>query len=447
MVKILARGFRTPSRWTFRQLHSSRQLSSRATTILHRRVILHIMAACYYRGERPSGAVLPLRLRHKHHQHQQSEQARQLQLQGATPPQQVPELVLRHPAGDAVANRVFTADEMVDRMRRTSMAMVEIHKQLLRGEELYHEETNSHGNLFKGWDMFIDSKDVGLSTGSSAPHPNSGSRRMPATDRWFSGSCQSIFKTARLAPLSTPKRINIPATATTTPATTTAPIIATPMAAPPSVPLSKPPPPTVPIVAAAPPPPPTIPAAAEEKIEKAVASEPPAKEPAVLEKKETAATEKKDPPPQELDVTVPTQETTAVRQEKDVPTSVPNEERKEDPTPMEMETPPKSNLKEEAKADEPVAAPPAPEEEKEPAKDVATASIVSQSDKVKAATPEPTKLPPADSTPVKVEATPEPKAQAPQPTPAPQPPPSQGSKRKERTKSQPPPSKRAKRKR
>jgi hypothetical protein len=33
VVKILARGFRTPSRWTFRQLHSSRQLSSRATTI------------------------------------------------------------------------------------------------------------------------------------------------------------------------------------------------------------------------------------------------------------------------------------------------------------------------------------------------------------------------------------------------------------------------------
>ena len=61
-------------------------------------------------------------------------------------------------------------------------AISDIQKQLLIGEESYHEETNAHGNLFRGgWELFIDVKD-------SAP---SGHKRMPADYRWFSGSCVS----------------------------------------------------------------------------------------------------------------------------------------------------------------------------------------------------------------------------------------------------------------
>jgi hypothetical protein len=48
--------------------------------------------------------------------------------------------------------------------------MMEIQKQLYRGEEVYFEETQAHGNLFRGWDAFIDLKDVGIHAGEVQYH-------------------------------------------------------------------------------------------------------------------------------------------------------------------------------------------------------------------------------------------------------------------------------------
>lgn len=83
---------------------------------------------------------------------------------------------------DENADAVFTAEELEERVLNARTAISDIQKQLLIGEESYHEETNAHGNLFRGgWELFIDVKD-------SAP---SGHKRMPADYRWFSGSCVS----------------------------------------------------------------------------------------------------------------------------------------------------------------------------------------------------------------------------------------------------------------
>ena len=59
----------------------------------------------------------------------------------------------------------------------------------------YYEETYSHGNLFRGWDAFVDAKDVGVKDATGA------SRRVPADTRWFSGSCRSISRNSRPPPL------------------------------------------------------------------------------------------------------------------------------------------------------------------------------------------------------------------------------------------------------
>lgn len=95
----------------------------------------------------------------------------------------------------------LNADEMEAYFMRASSVMVEVQKQLYRGEEVYHEDTNAHGNVFRGWDAFVDLKDVGVGAGSSSMHlvSGSGTRRMPSDQRWFSGSCRSVMKNSRPA--------------------------------------------------------------------------------------------------------------------------------------------------------------------------------------------------------------------------------------------------------
>jgi hypothetical protein len=103
---------------------------------------------------------------------------------------------------NATTNRIFAAEDLEERIRRAKSAMEDIQKQLQRGEESYYEETSGHGNLYRGWDAFIDAKDVG--SGTSAPQSvGMSSRRMPPDCRWFSGSCGSIGRLTRPAPLST----------------------------------------------------------------------------------------------------------------------------------------------------------------------------------------------------------------------------------------------------
>lgn len=103
---------------------------------------------------------------------------------------------------NATTNRIFAVEELEERIWRAKSAMEDIQKQLQRGEESYHEETSGHGNLYRGWDAFIDAKDVG--SGTSTPQSvGMSSRRIPVDYRWFSGSCGSIGRLARPAPLLT----------------------------------------------------------------------------------------------------------------------------------------------------------------------------------------------------------------------------------------------------
>jgi len=55
-------------------------------------------------------------------------------------------------------DRTFTTSQIETYIVRARKALVEVQRQLYRGEERYFAETDGHGNLFKGWDTFIDAK-------------------------------------------------------------------------------------------------------------------------------------------------------------------------------------------------------------------------------------------------------------------------------------------------
>ena len=97
----------------------------------------------------------------------------------------------------SLKSRVFTVDELEQIMVQASAQMEEIQKQLHRGEEVYFEETQAHGNLYRGWDTFIDLKDVGINPGGGVVPQPGASRRMPSDNRWFSGSCRSVARAGR----------------------------------------------------------------------------------------------------------------------------------------------------------------------------------------------------------------------------------------------------------
>ena len=123
--------------------------------------------------DRLSGVELPLILQKK------------LKSQKQASGEEIKDRTTENELDDENADTVFTAEELEERVLKARAAISDIQKQLLIGEESYHEETNAHGNLFRGgWELFIDVKD-------SAP---SGHKRMPADYRWFSGSCLSTFE-------------------------------------------------------------------------------------------------------------------------------------------------------------------------------------------------------------------------------------------------------------
>jgi hypothetical protein len=88
--------------------------------------------------------------------------------------------------------RTFTTQELEDLIWKSSQTIVEVQKQIQRGEETYYEETQTHGSsVFKGFETFIDARDVGTSSGG----PTSlSARRMPGDYRWFSSSCSNIAR-------------------------------------------------------------------------------------------------------------------------------------------------------------------------------------------------------------------------------------------------------------
>lgn len=132
--------------------------------------------------DRLSGVVLPLILQRK--LESQQEQAPGEEKEERKASQDGDNDTDALPDDDARANSIFSTEELEENAWKTRAAIADIQKQLMRGEESYHEETNGHGNLFRGWPAeFIDAKDTVSTT--------TGSRRLPADNRWFSGSCAS----------------------------------------------------------------------------------------------------------------------------------------------------------------------------------------------------------------------------------------------------------------
>jgi hypothetical protein len=102
-------------------------------------------------------------------------------------------------------SRVFTTSELEKNLSRANAALIDIQKQLVRGEDIYFQDTDLHGNIYKGWEAFIDAKPehIGIqdidhvpydeftalapTTVSSAP-----SRKIHAESRWFSSSSYSV---------------------------------------------------------------------------------------------------------------------------------------------------------------------------------------------------------------------------------------------------------------
>ena len=104
-------------------------------------------------------------------------------------------------------SRVFTVTELEKKLSKANAMLLDIQKQLHRGEEVYFQDTDLHGNIYKGWEAFIDAKPEHLgiqdvdtipyvfdelsalspSTISSAP-----SRKMHIDSRWFSSSSYSV---------------------------------------------------------------------------------------------------------------------------------------------------------------------------------------------------------------------------------------------------------------
>jgi len=125
---------------------------------------------------------------------------------------------------------VFVYEELLDSYNQASSLVSEMQRHLHRGEEAYFDDTNAHGNIFKGWDTFIDYKlpnngplmggnsmgvggdmsgmggvamkgnelqlmggvghinHMGISSNSGGSNVK---RKMPSDDRWFSSSCSA----------------------------------------------------------------------------------------------------------------------------------------------------------------------------------------------------------------------------------------------------------------
>ncbi len=126
-----------------------------------------------------------------------------------------------------IMHRIFTAQEIEDRMQQISKnVLVDIQKQIYKGEEAYYEDTYGHGSLFRGWDAFVDSKEVGVTSATSVPQ---GTKRIPADYRWFSSSSRGALKPARSSSVVAnlpPGGLPSVVTSSSTPSVTSASIVA-----------------------------------------------------------------------------------------------------------------------------------------------------------------------------------------------------------------------------
>ena len=79
------------------------------------------------------------------------------------------------------------AKSLTELLKQSDAMLSEIQRQLIVGEETYFEETSQHGNIYRGFEGFLDMK----MNGGSMP-VTSNKRRMPLDDRYFSQSCVHI---------------------------------------------------------------------------------------------------------------------------------------------------------------------------------------------------------------------------------------------------------------
>jgi hypothetical protein len=91
------------------------------------------------------------------------------------------------------SDHLYTTSELDDELHRVDIAIAASRQGIQAAEETYYEETATQGNIFNGWDGFIDSRDIVGSLSERNHHvvhasSNAAMRRMPMDHRWFSNS-------------------------------------------------------------------------------------------------------------------------------------------------------------------------------------------------------------------------------------------------------------------
>ena len=56
-----------------------------------------------------------------------------------------------------------SSDDLERKNWKASVALVDVQKQIYRGEEAYYDETFGHGSLFKSWEGYLDVKEASSS--------------------------------------------------------------------------------------------------------------------------------------------------------------------------------------------------------------------------------------------------------------------------------------------
>lgn len=144
---------------------------------------------------RVSGLVLPLILRQKLQQRRDNDNDDSA---AATIIKATIDPLTKTPASADDRNRTCTADYLEDELWRSSQALTEVQRQIVKGEEVYYEETQAYGsNIYRGWDGFIDSRDISSHSNSGSMH-HLNNRRMPHDFRWFSASAMALTTTRHL---------------------------------------------------------------------------------------------------------------------------------------------------------------------------------------------------------------------------------------------------------
>ena len=97
----------------------------------------------------------------------------------------------RRTASSQTSAPVWTTDELEEELKKVSKAVVDIQKQIQRGEETYYEESQTYGgghNLFQSWEGYIDSREMGGGNGGIG----NSRRPLPSEYRWFSTTTRAV---------------------------------------------------------------------------------------------------------------------------------------------------------------------------------------------------------------------------------------------------------------